>query len=154
MLTLSPLINSRIKGYVTPKKIEKIAVNIKILFIDKNDSLEPVTINFDDCISGSLYANIPREIRVINPEKPNRYKPRCGSFANEWTLSIIPERTINAPNRLKANIKIPKNNVHVFRMLDFEEAKSECINAVAASHGIRATFSTGSQNQYPPQPSS
>ena len=154
MLTLSPLINSRIKGYVTPKKIEKIAVNIKMLFIDKNDSLEPVTINFDDCISGSLYANIPREIRVINPEKPNRYKPRCGSFANEWTLSIIPERTINAPNRLKANIKIPKNNVHVFRMLDFEEAKSECINAVAASHGIRATFSTGSQNQYPPQPSS
>ena len=120
MLTLSPLINSRIKGYVTPKKIEKIAVNIKILFIDKNDSLEPVTINFDDCISGSLYANIPREIRVINPEKPNRYKPRCGSFANEWTLSIIPERTINAPNKLKANIKIPKNKVHVFKILDFE----------------------------------
>ena len=154
MLTLSPLINSRIKGYVTPKKIEKIAVNIKMLFIDKNDSLEPVTINFDDCIFGSLYANIPSEIRVIKPEKPNRYMPRCGSFANEWTLSIIPERTINAPNKLKANIKIPKNKVHVFKILDFEDAKSECINAVAASHGIRATFSTGSQNQYPPQPSS
>ena len=76
MLTLSPLINSRIKGYVTPKKIEKIAVNIKILFIDKNDSLEPVTISFDDCIFGSLYANIPREIRVIKPENPNRYKPQ------------------------------------------------------------------------------
>ena len=116
--------------------------------------MEKVNINFDDCIFGSLYANIPREIRVIKPEKPNRYKPRCGSFANEWTLSIIPERTINAPNKLKANIKIPKNKVHVFKILDFEEAKSECINAVAASHGIRATFSTGSQNQYPPQPSS
>ena len=75
MLTLSPLINSIIKGYVTPKKIEKIAVNIKILFIDKNDSLEPVTINFEERMLGSLYANIPKAIKVINPEKPNKYKP-------------------------------------------------------------------------------
>ena len=30
---------------------------------------------------------------------------------------------------------------------------TECSNAVATSHGSRATFSTGSQAQYPPQPS-
>ena len=30
----------------------------------------------------------------------------------------------------------------------------ECVNAVPANQGINATFSTGSQNQYPPQPNS
>ena len=34
-----------------------------------------------------------------------------------------------------------------YQSVDFEEAYNECIKAVAASHGIKATFSTGSQNQ-------
>lgn len=54
MLTLLPFKDSKIKGYVTPRKIEKIAVSIKILFIDKNDSLDPATINFEDCNCGNL----------------------------------------------------------------------------------------------------
>ena len=154
MLTLSPLINSRIKGYVTPKKIEKIAVNIKILFIDKNDSLEPVTINFDDCIFGSLYANIPREIRVIKPENPNRYKPRCGSFANECTEIRIPDLTKKVPSKLNEKAIIESKIVQ-FLNIDFcSHVINECIKAVVMSHGINDAFSTGSQNHQPPQPSS
>jgi hypothetical protein len=67
---------------------------------------------------------------------------------------MMPDLTINAPKRLNAKIKIPKNIVQVCRTFDFEEANKECINAVAASHGMRATFSTGSQNHYPPHPNS
>ena len=48
MLTFSPLIDSIISGYVTPRKIEKIAVIIRILFIERNDSFDPVTTNFDE----------------------------------------------------------------------------------------------------------
>ncbi len=125
-----------------------------MLFIERNDSFEPDTINLDSFNEGSLYEKIPNANNVIKPEKIKRYKPLWGSFANEWTLSIIPDLTIKAPKRLKAKIKIPKNIVQVFKTLDFEEAYNECIKAVAASHGINATFSTGSQNQYPPHPSS
>ena len=122
--------------------------------MDRNDSLEPVTTNFEEFKTGSRYAKIVNANNVINPEKPSRYSPLSGSFANECTLSMMPDLTINAPKRLKAKIKIPKNMVQVFRTFDFEDANIECINAVAASHGMRATFSTGSQNQYPPHPNS
>ena len=44
--------------------------------------------------------------------------------------------------------------VQTLRIDDFDDALSEWINAVAANHGIKATFSTGSQNQYPPHPNS
>ena len=125
-----------------------------MLFIDKNDSLEPETTSFEEFKTGSRYAKIDSESSVIKPEKPKRYNPLSGSFANECTLSIIPDLTINAPKRLNAKIKIPRNIVQVLRIFDLEDAYNECINAVAASHGIRATFSTGSQNQYPPQPNS
>ena len=125
-----------------------------MLFIDRNDSLEPVTTNFEEFKAGSRYAKIDKARSEINPEKPKRYNPLSGSFANECTLSIIPDLTINAPKRLNAKIKMPKNIVQVLRTFDFEDANNECINAVAASHGMRATFSTGSQNQYPPQPNS
>ena len=142
------------RGYVTPRKIEKILVIIKILFMDRNDSLEPETTNFEEFKAGSRYAKIVKASRVIEPEKLKRYNPLSGSFANECTLSIIPDLTINAPNRLNAKMRIPKNMVQVLRTSDFEDANKECMNAVAASQGIRATFSTGSQNQYPPQPNS
>ena len=93
-----------------------------MLFIDKNDSLEPVTTNFEEFKAGSRYAKIDRARSVINPEKPKRYNPLSGSFANECTLSIIPDLTINAPKRLNAKIKMPKNMVQVLRTFDFEDA--------------------------------
>ena len=53
-----------------------------MLFIDRNDSLEPVTTNFEEFKAGSRYAKIDRARSVINPEKPKRYNPLSGSFAN------------------------------------------------------------------------
>ena len=51
--------------------------------MDKNDSLEPVTTNFEECKDGSRYAKIVSANNVINPEKLRRYSPLSGSFANE-----------------------------------------------------------------------
>ena len=36
----------------------------------------------------------------------------------------------------------------------FSKTKIQCNNAVKQNHGIKETFSTGSQNQKPPHPSS
>ena len=72
MLTFSPLKDSIIRGYVTPRKIENILVIISILFIDKNDSLEPETTNFEEFKAGSRYAKIDSASSVIKPEKPKR----------------------------------------------------------------------------------
>ena len=41
-----------------------------------------------------------------------------------------------------------------FLGIQFSETIAECSSAVAASHGIKEAFSTGSQNHQPPQPSS
>jgi hypothetical protein len=51
--------------------------------MDRNDSLEPVTTNFEEFKTGSRYAKIVSENSVINPEKLRRYSPLSGSFANE-----------------------------------------------------------------------
>jgi hypothetical protein len=51
--------------------------------MDRNDSLEPVTTNFEEFKTGSRYAKIVSENSVINPEKLRRYRPLSGSFANE-----------------------------------------------------------------------
>ena len=63
-----------------------------------------MTTNFEEFKSGSRYAKIVSASNVINPEKPKRYKPLSGSFANECTLSIMPDLTIKAPKRLNAKI--------------------------------------------------
>ena len=42
--------------------------------------------------------------------------------------------------------------VHTFIASRFSMTATECRNAVPASHGISEAFSTGSQNQKPPQP--
>ncbi len=80
--------------------------------------------------------------------------PRVGSVANAWTELRMPERTRNVPERLSENVPIASSTVHVFSDSRFSTTRAECSSAVPVSHGSRLAFSTGSQNQYPPQPSS
>ena len=73
---------------------------------------------------------------IRNPVKANKYNPLSGSFANECTLSIIPDLTIKAPKRLKEKTIIDNKIVHILKRDDFDETFREWINAVAASQGI------------------
>ena len=79
---------------------EKTKTPKNILLIEINDSFENLLILVSDCIFENLITNNTNDVIMIIVINPSKYSPLSGSFANEWTLSIIPERTIKAPNKL------------------------------------------------------
>ncbi len=80
--------------------------------------------------------------------------PRAGSAAKVWTEVSTPERTRKVPSRLSEKAMIANRMVQLFSPLRFSVTIAECNSAVPASHGMNEAFSTGSQNQKPPHPSS
>ena len=66
----------------------------------------------------------------------------------------MPERTRKVPSIDIENATTPSMIVQVRSALRDANTETEWSSAVAASHGIRLAFSTGSQNHQPPQPSS
>ena len=80
--------------------------------------------------------------------------PRAGSVANACTELSTPERTIKVPSNDSENARIASSAVQIRNAPRFSVTASECISAVATSHGMNDAFSTGSQNHQPPQPSS
>ena len=66
-------------------------------------------------------------------------------FAKEWIDSITPERVRNVPNTESSNASATSTMFQIRSMPLRSWIITECRNAVAASHGISAAFSTGSQ---------
>ena len=81
-------------------------------------------------------------------------KPRVGSLAKACTDDSTPERTRKVPISDMEKPAIARSRVQVRKAPLFSVASAECSSAVAISQGISDAFSTGSQNQKPPQPSS
>ena len=79
--------------------------------------------------------------------------PRSGSLAKACTDDSTPERTRNVPIRLSEKAAMARSNVQLRNAPVRSVASAECSSAVATSHGMSDAFSTGSQNQKPPQPS-
>ena len=79
--------------------------------------------------------------------------PRVGSLAKECTEVSTPERTRKVPISDNEKARIASRIVQIFSAFRFSMTTAECSSAVPASHGISDAFSTGSQNQNPPQPS-
>ena len=61
---------------------------------------------------------------------------------------------MNVPISEKPNAMIARRIVQLFNASRFSTTMAECSSAAANSHGMKLAFSTGSQNQKPPQPSS
>ena len=80
--------------------------------------------------------------------------PLSGSFANVWTELSMPDLTKNVPDMLNINVAIERIITHEVKIDFFSNTKIQCKRVVNASQGIKETFSTGSQNQKPPQPNS
>ncbi len=80
--------------------------------------------------------------------------PRAGSAAKECTETSTPERTRNVPSRLSEKARIASSSVQLLNRPRLSVTASEWISAVPTSQGMNEAFSTGSQNQKPPQPSS
>ena len=90
-----------------------------------------------------------KEIKKIRINKPLE-----GSLAKVWTEFNIPDRTKKVPVILNVKVIIAKIIVHEWKEALFSRIIIECNKAVEANHGRSEAFSTGSQNQKPPQPSS
>ena len=79
--------------------------------------------------------------------------PRSGSDTKLCTEVITPERTRNVPSKLSPNVTIASSNTQPCSCPRFFKTVFACKSAVPESHGSSEAFSTGSQNQKPPQPS-
>ena len=79
--------------------------------------------------------------------------PRVGSLAKECTEVSTPERTRKVPSSESEKVVMARKMVHTFRASRFSMTLVQWSSAVPASQGISDAFSTGSQNQKPPQPS-
>ena len=80
--------------------------------------------------------------------------PRSGSLAKACTLVSTPERTMKVPISENPKARIARRIVQLFNASRFSTTMAECKSAAAISHGMSEAFSTGSQNQKPPQPNS
>src|SRR6185503_12763911 len=89
------------------------------------------------------------EIRM----NPRNQGPMFDSV-KECTDVRTPERVRNVPKIESSNVRTMSATFHVFIMPRRCSTITECRKAVPTSHGIKEAFSTGSQPQYPPQPSS
>ena len=65
-------------------------------------------------------------------------------WVNEWIEFTTPERVRNVPKSESENARITSRTFQTRSIPRFSWIITECRNAVAASHGMSAAFSTGS----------
>jgi hypothetical protein len=75
-------------------------------------------------------------------------------WAKEWTLEMSPERVRKVPKMVRKKVVRRRATFHTLRMPRRSWIITEWRYAVAVHQGRQAAFSTGSQAQKPPQPSS
>ena len=75
-------------------------------------------------------------------------------MANVCTEFNIPDLTKKVPHILRVNVVIDNITTQDVSAAFLSSTTMQCNSAVNVSHGIKETFSTGSQNQKPPHPSS
>ena len=80
--------------------------------------------------------------------------PLAGSLANVCTEFNIQDINKKVPHMLNMNVVIDNITTQEVRTALLSNTIMQCNNAVNVNHGIKETFSTGSQNQNPPHPSS
>ena len=97
---------------------------------------------------------IKRDKKIKENKKIRINNPLSGSFAKVWTEFNIPDLTKKVPHILKVNVAMDNIITHDVKISLFSRAKIQCKRVVRANHGIKETFSTGSQNQNPPHPNS
>ena len=94
------------------------------------------------------------ETKIKENKKTKINKPLSGSFAKVWTELRIPDLTKKVPHMLNVNVEIDKIITQDVKTCFFSKTTMQCKRVVNANQGIRETFSTGTQNQNPPQQSS
>ena len=148
-------ITSRNTGYTVPIKITERKYIINQLLIKIDVSLlnqKKLTESLDLTLWKKKKINSDKKIK--KNKKININNPLSGSFAKVWMEFKIPDLTKKVPHMLKVNVDIDKITTQEVKVNLFSKTKMQWRSVVKANHGIKETFSTGSQNQKPPQPSS
>ena len=104
----------------------------------------------------SLWKNIKikKDKNIKQNKKIKMNNPLSGSLAKVCTEFKIPDLTKNVPHILNVKVDIDKITTQEVKANLFSKTKIQWRSVVRANHGIKDTFSTGSQNQKPPQPNS
>ena len=146
--------NSATKGHTVPTKTTKqLMASNKLLAINALSLLTGAKIPL-------LSIALARRAKSSNAPPKNTAKiikmntPRSGSLAKACTEVKTPERTMNVPISEKPKAKIANKIVQAFSVSRFSTTMAEWSKAAEISQGMKLAFSTGSQNQNPPQPSS
>src|ERR1700736_6656460 len=91
-------------------------------------------------------------IAIPRARKTAKYFP-IGDCAKACTEFTMPDRVRNVPKMQRKNVVETSTMFHTFIMPFFSCIITEWRKAVAVIQGSNDAFSTGSQAQYPPQPS-
>ena len=91
---------------------------------------------------------------TINTMKPVKSVASQRSSPNACTDCTTPERVMNVPKIVRKNVVMTSVTFQTRSMPRRSWTITECRKAVAVNHGSSPAFSTGSQPQKPPQPSS
>src|SRR5881275_1152473 len=152
--TVPSLSASEINGASVPANTVAAAITSSTLLKSRNDSRAPSSKPAVDFSSGARQAYRLSAPPIITMRKARMKMPRDGSAANECTDTSTPERTRKVPSMLMEKARIASSSVQLLNSPRLSVTASECTSAVPTSHGMNEAFSTGSQNQKPPQPSS
>ena len=152
-LIFSPVTASEITGNMVPHSTAKqLATRIRLLNM-KLDSRDTTLSR-----RASLFRYFKRSrIRITVAAIPTarnitKYLP-MGDCAKACTELTTPERVRNVPKMHRKKVPEIRTMFQTFIMPFFSCIITECRNAVAVIQGSSDAFSTGSQAQYPPQPS-
>ena len=143
-----------------PESIKRIEVvnNLIKEYYSNSNLIEPSTAD-KKLISlwfllSRIFRNFVKPNNVITKSKKSMNKPLLGSLANAWTETNTPDLTKKVPSKLKINVNIAKNIVHLKKRVFLLANNIVWSRVEAVSHGSNEAFSTGSQNQNPPHPNS
>src|SRR5574341_364669 len=92
------------------------------------------------------------QVANASTRKPTNHVP-MDDWAKACTELTTPERVRNVPRMHSRKVLKMSHMFHIFSMPRFSCIITECRKAVPVSQGSSEAFSTGSQPQYPPQPS-
>ncbi len=138
---------SAISGKNVPQKITATRPTRSRLLTRKTDSRES-----SESIRRSERRSSRRlMISAVEPIRTTAIRPSSGPPTVEapkaWIDSSTPERTRNVPSSASENVPTISETFQTLSIPRRSWTMIECRNAVPASHGISAAFSTGSQPQ-------
>ena len=153
-VTWVPRTSSEIIGKTVPHNTEKAMPTSSRLLKKKLASRERALSSLASVCSRSQRDQVSHAMNTPPRSRNQAKNVPTGDWANECTLEMMPLRVMKVPKMESANENPTRITFHRFSIPRFSWIMTECRNAVIVSQGRKLAFSTGSQAQYPPHPSS